>query len=137
MKTIDIKAIIEKQGLEMNDVAEQLFPKNKYPRLALNRVIAGDAVLDADQISKLALLADLTIAELYGANWKAKSSKGLHTFTNGEFKAELDTTSWITKIFHKGSKFHESVIHSKSIPLSEYLDKLNIQILKFKENESN
>ena len=55
MKTIDLKEIIEKRKLDAKDVAQQLFPGIKYPKLALNRIIAGEAVLDANQISKLAL----------------------------------------------------------------------------------
>ena len=125
-----------KYNLEPKEVAQQLFPGNKYPRLALNRVISGGSVLDANQVSKLALLVGLPIDELYnGGNWKAKSMRGLHIFTNEEYRAELNTETWVTKIFHKDSLLHESIIHSGAIPLNEYLHKLEIQIEKFKTNE--
>ena len=133
MRTIKVKEIIETRGLDIKEVARQLFPKNKYPDLALNRVIKGKNVLDADQISKLALMAGLQLSELFlGENWKATARKGVHVFTNGEFRAELDSETWITKVFHKDSMFHESIIHSGSTPVSEYLSQLDLIINNFK-----
>ena len=133
MRTIKVKKIIETQGLDIKEVARQLFPKNKYPDLALKRVMKGRSVLDADQISKLALMAGLQISELFsGEKWKAYSRKGVHVFTNCEFRAELDSETWITKVFHKDSMFHESIIHSGSTPVSEYLSQLDLIINNFK-----
>lgn len=133
MKNIDIKAIIEAKGLNITEVAQQLFPTNQYARLAINRVIAGKAVLDATQISKLALFANMSMDELYeNGAWKADSKDGLHHFTNGDFIAKLDTNTWITKIFHKKSMIHESIIHSKNTPLSQYLEALNNVITNIK-----
>lgn len=133
MRTIKVKEIIETRGLDIKEVARQLFPRNKYPVLALNRVIKGESVLDADQISKLALMSGLKISELFsGENWKATARKGVHVFTNGEFRAELDSETWITKVFHKDSMFHESIINSGSTPVSEYLSQLDLIINNFK-----
>ena len=132
MKTIDLKSIIEKQELGVNEIARQLFPNNKYSRLALNRVMAGKAVLDANQISKLSLLTGIPIPFLFsGEEWGSKAVKDEHIFTNGDFKAVLDTKTWTTKVFHLDSLFHESIIHSGAIPISEYLDSINSIILKF------
>lgn len=134
MQTVKVKEVISQKNLDMKEVAQQLFPKNKYPRLALNRVMAGDAVLDADQISKLALMAGVQISDLYTGNWKAKSRKGVHVFTNDEYTAELNTETWITKIFHKDSMIHEAVIHSGTTPLSDYLNELDSIINKYKQS---
>lgn len=138
MKTIDLKEIIEKRKLDAKDVAQQLFPGIKYPKLALNRILAGEAVLDANQISKLALMTGMSMDDLYsGAEWKMKSKSNLITFTNDDFKAELNTETWITKIFHNGSLFHESIIHSGSTPISNYINELNSIINKQQSNDNN
>ena len=137
MSKIRIKEIIESQGLNIKEVAKQLFPKNKYPRLALNRVMSGEAFLDSEQMSKFALIAGVEVQDLYmKSGWKQKSKGKLFTFTNGEFKAELDTENWTTKIFHNESLFHDSVITSGFVSLSEYIDSLNSIITKYTENES-
>jgi hypothetical protein len=136
MRTIDLNKIIEKRELDPNDVAQQLFPRNKYPMLALNRVLAGKAVLDANQISKLALISGLSIDQLYSGNgWKMRSRAGIYYLQNGEYKAELNTDTWVTKIFHKDSIFHESIVTSGATPVSEYIDKLNLIIKKNQSNE--
>lgn len=138
MRTIDLKGIISKQELDPKEVAQQLFPGNKYPKLALNRVLAGEAVLDANQISKLALLTGLSIDQLYSENdWKSTSKAGIIAFQNGEYKAELSTETWVTKIFHNGSLFHESVITPGATPVSQYLRELNSIINKNQSNEQN
>lgn len=138
MNIINLNQILTEHNLNVREVAEQLFPNNKYPRLALNRVIAGKASLDADQISKLALFTGRSIASLFsGEEWKAQVKKGgVHVFTNGDYRAELDTSTWITKVFHKGSLFHEEIIHSDTIPLRSYLSELDKLILKQKQNEN-
>lgn len=135
MKTIDLKAIIEERQLDVNTVAQQLFPTNQFPRLAINRILAGKAVLDAIQISKLSLLAGIDIGDLYNDNWVANSKNGIHTFTNGDYIAELDTNTWLTKVFHNKSMIHESIIHSKDVPLRIYLEKLNNVILNIQSND--
>lgn len=136
MKTIDLKKLIESSDLDSKEVAKQLFPKNKYPDLALNRVMKGLNVLDADQISKLSLLSGVPISELFsGGEWKGSTAQNVHVFTNGEYRAELDPQTWITKVFHKGSLFHDSIIHSGSTPINEYLHELDQIIINFKNKQ--
>jgi hypothetical protein len=136
MRKIDLDRIIDAYGLNNVEVAMQLFPGNAHPGLALNRIKKGVAVLDADQISKLALMAGIPISALYaGGQWRKTFKSGIHKFTNGKFTAELSTVTFITKIFHNESLFHESLIASPTIALSEYFEKLDLEILKFKENE--
>ena len=126
MKTINLKKIIEDQLLDKNEIAKLLFPTNAYPVLALNRILAGTAVLNADQISKFSLFSSIPIAELYEGNgWKSTIKKNVHILTSGDYVAELDTSTWTTKIFHNESLFHEFVMVSKSITLSDYIAKLN------------
>lgn len=135
-RTIDIKAAVEKAGLDYSSVAAELFPLNAYPRLALNRVAKREAFLDEMQISKLSNLTGLSVAQLFGEeSWKSfYKGDGIFYFMNGDFKAELNTKDWKTKIFHKDSLFHDEIIHSEFIRLSEYVGELNelIKRINFK-----
>lgn len=133
MQKIDLKKIIKQRELDVAQVASQLFPNNKYSRLALNRVIQGKALLNSAQISKLALIANLDISELYGIKWKSTTKGSIMTLTTGDYVAILDTRSWITKVLHKNSLFHESIIHNGSTPLSMYLSKISDIIEKHKD----
>ena len=131
MKRINLSAIIEARALDTNEVAEVLFPSVKYPRLALNRILSGEAVLDADQISKLSSYTGISIGYLFsGGEWELKlKPKHVVEFLAGDYRAELNTKSWIIKVFSKKSLFHEEVIVGQNTPISsilEYLDKLVI-----------
>lgn len=131
MSYIDVKKIIENSRFSEQEIADHLFPGHKHAYLALRRVMLNAGLLDSKQVSKLALLTGVPIAEMYeGGTWKQKTSKNIHYFTNGDYTAELNIDTWVTKIFHKRSLFHESVIHSGSTPLSDYLKKIQSLIDK-------
>lgn len=135
MQRIDITAICKVKELDLSQVAAQLFPKNKHPRLALNRVIAGDSALDENQISKFSLMTGISIGNLFSGNeWRHASKESIHVFTSTEFRAELDTTNWTTRLFHNESMFHEHILHNGSITLTSYLELLNSEIIKFTAN---
>jgi hypothetical protein len=137
LKTINLKAVIEQTGIDHTALAEALFPFNKYPKLALNRVIEGDGHLDAHQISRLSLLTGLGIEELYSTgSWKIAAKNKTMFFSNGEYFAELDMSGkvWTTKVFHKKSLFHEQILHTSDVVLGAYFEQLNNLILNHSEN---
>ena len=131
MQRINLAQIVSDNNLDKKEIAKELFPMHTYPMLAYKRIIKGDAVLNSDQISKLASITGLSIAQIFsGENWKSKKTGNLYTFTSGNYKAVLDTDTWITKIYLKDSLLHESVIMKKTVPLNEYLENLNSIIIK-------
>jgi len=130
---IDLKKIIAVKKLDNREVAQELFPGHKHPKLALDRVLLGEGVLNADQISRFSLYSGIPIAELYsGANWRSSIQDQNHILVSGNYRAELDTVTWTTKLFHKDSLFHQFIIHSSSISLGDYIERLDIEISKHK-----
>lgn len=129
MKAIDLKNIIAENWLDEDELAKELFPKNKFPRLALARVLNGDAVLDANQISKLSQLTGIEIGSLFeGGKWCMEFRDNVHVFTNGFYRAELDARTWVTNLYHKQTIFHAVVLHQKTILLADYLAHLDALI---------
>jgi hypothetical protein len=125
MQTINLDRIIKSKNLDKKELAQKLFPDNKYAALALNRVIRGDGFLDSKQISLLSELVSISIGGLFtGSGWDLKSSRDTLIITSDKFRAELDRSTWVTKVFENGSLFHESIIHSRNVPLSFYLAEL-------------
>ena len=136
MKTIDITKIIQDHNLNAKELAASLFPLHRFPDMALTRIIQGKGVLDANQISLLAELTGQSVNALFNqAEWVASSRDGLMFFESADFKAELDMQHGTSKIFHKGSIFHETILHSTSIPLSDYLAEVSAAVLKFKSKK--
>lgn len=127
MSKIDLMAVMDKYKLDKKDLAVALFPSNKYASVALTRVLNGINLLDSEQLSKLASMAGVSVDSLYtDRQWEQTSNKsGEIIFTKDDFRAVLNTDTWITKLYAKETLKHEEVLSSKTVPLSEYLEKLN------------
>lgn len=126
MAKIDIYKFIDDHGLDRKEVEQHLFPTAKHPYYALNRVQRGEGLLDSEQLYKLAEMAGVSVSELYeNGKWKTDSDEDNMIFENGDYKAILNRTTWVTKIFKKDSKFHESVLTPGTTTVSQYLRELD------------
>ena len=139
MNKFNLNSIIEYNKLDAKKVAAELFPENKYPMIAMTRVINGEALLNSEQISKLSFLTGIPISQLFEsggwANLPTKSNDNTLRFENGDYTATLDRDTWITSLAHKNSIFHESiVVDGNTVPLSVYFTELDKLILNHKQN---
>lgn len=137
MKKIDLNSIIESSGLDRKGVAQELFPDNKYPELAMNRILRGEALLDSDQIQKLSGLARMEISELFeGRPWVQSHGPGILKFLSDGYRVEIDQSTWTARLFHGDSLVWEDLLTFPSIPLTDFLNSINIRIakLEFKPN---
>lgn len=126
----------DERAAKIVEMGELLFPGAKHPHLAFKRIIKEGRALDTDQLAKLALFLGKSPCDFFSyEKWKSSTKNGIHFFENGDYKAELDSATWVTKVFHKGSLFAEEVIHSGSITLSDYLKKLEA-LVDFNESRS-
>lgn len=130
---LDIHNIIEKYGLDQNEVAKLLFPDNVRPNLALKRVAEKETLLNTEQFSRLASYIGVPMDSLMNKGWnsaKPPSANQLR-FVSDDYEAILNKETFQTRIFHKGSLLHEEIIVSATTPISIYLDALN-EIIKTK-----
>lgn len=134
--TINLKELIEQRGLKTQEVAEFLFPGNKFPRVSIQRVFDGKARLNSEQVSRLAAWLGVSVDSLYKGGWNSEFKGETCILTNGNYRAELSVKTGETKLFHLGSLFHEIVLHDPAIPLSQYIDLLNAIIKNHQANES-
>lgn len=134
--TINLKELIEQRSLKTREVAEFLFPGNKFPRVSIQRVFDGKAQLNSEQVSRLAAWLGVSVDSLYKGGWNSEFKGETCILTNGNYRAELSVETGETKLFHLGSLFHEIVLHDPAIPLSQYIDLLNALIENHQANES-
>ena len=123
-----ITLIDSREDLKKSEIAKELFPGNKHPLLAFNRVLKGESELNASQITRLALILNVSVEEILRPNgWKYQSSKDPNTLKliRGEFTAVLNTQTWATIVYHNASLFHEQILHGPAISLNEYISYLN------------
>lgn len=128
---INLGTLIHDYSLDKEDLAKYLFPANKYPVLALNRVIKHKSSLNETQIVLLSEFSGISIDVLFSNGWTMHSSDYVHTFRLGSFEARLNTRNGMTTLFQKGQFKIKRVIHTGDIVLADYIDKLNSLIKSF------
>lgn len=123
MSTFNLKYLIDKNGLNEDALAKELFPNNKFPRVALNRILDGIAYLDTAQLEVLARICNLQIQELFSSeSWSTKMEGNKIIFIKNNFSAVLDLDTLVTEIYNRDRIVaDEVVIVEKSIKLSDYL----------------
>lgn len=135
MQTIKLRELIESKGLKLEYVGKKLFPTNRYPYLALRRVLDGLALLDSTQISILSQITETPIQDIFeGATWKGTQTGSTITLASGNYTAELNTETWLTKVYENGTLFHEVLIANEGVSLSKYLKFLS-NIIENKNNK--
>lgn len=134
--TINLRELIKQRGLKTREVAEFLFPRNKFPHVSLQRVLDGKALLNSEQVSRLAAWLGMSVDDLYKGGWSSEFKGGTCILTNGNYRAELSVETGETKLFHLGSLFHEIILHDPAIPLRQYIELLNAIIKNHQANES-
>lgn len=140
MDIIFLKQLIKEKGASQKELAKSLFPGNKFPENALRRVFRGKTALTADQAKTIADALGVPVDDLYACNgWKGKSSGKCHTFTKGDYVAELDLSSGTTKIIYKGTELCETLFHCPTITLSDFIDTVDniIANYKYKDESKN
>ena len=124
-------------NLKTSFVGAALFPDNVLPQDAVRRVLRGEALLNSDQVAKLAEMLNVPIGLLYDdASWSMDvpaNSRNLINFRTYDYFAELNTSTMTTTLSKNGLLFFEKVItHEKSIGLTDYLSQLTDLIIKHK-----
>lgn len=138
MDIIFLKQLIEEKGASQKELAKSLFPGNKFPENALRRVFRGKTALTADQAKTIADALGVPVDDLYACNgWKDKSSGECHTFTKGDYVAELDLSSGMTRIIYKGTELCETLFHCPTITLSDFIDTVDNIIANYKDESKN
>lgn len=117
----DINEVIKNYKLNIDDVANTLFPHVRYKKQALDRVLKGEATIDTDQLQLLAELAGVFPYELFNINgWSGKSEDCCLTFIKGEFKAKLNYNN-VYLTLYKNNKLVYREIAMPNMELSEFL----------------
>ena len=133
MQTIDLQKIIDAKGILIKDLGRELFPKTKYPYLAIRRIIKGKAFLSSQQVIRLSEFTGIPVNFLFSfGKWELKLSDNKMIASAGEITAELNTESWETQLFKNGAKHLEPFKFAHGVAISTYLEHVTNLILKNK-----
>ena len=131
-KFINIKKILEDKGVSKTQIASLVFPDVKFPQRAFSRVLTGKTELTVSQAATIAEFLDVRIEDLYEPDrwlWdNSKDGKCIFLYGNN-FRAEIDTQTWKTRLYHKDELITEEVICDEHVPIGEYFAKLKRLVL--------
>lgn len=133
MQTIDLQKIIDAKGLLIKDLGKILFPKTKYPYLAIRRIMRGKAFLSSAQVVKLSEVTGIPVNFLFNfGKWELALQDKKMKAVSGEITAELNTETWETQLFKNGEKHLEPFKFAHGVAISTYLEHVTNLILKNK-----
>lgn len=125
MGEIDLKQIIINYKLDPNQIADLLFPENKKPIAALNRILAKEALMNSKQVYDLAKHINVPISELYSKVWSGSFEDNYIILKHRAFEARIDRKRWTMVVSTQGRPSESVVLKDASITLSELLETLN------------
>jgi hypothetical protein len=91
---MELNKILQASGLRSDFIARKLFPENKHPYNALNRLLAGGGELKASQLITLAELLNTSVDTLLGTSAaKGRLTKNSITFLVDGFDVVYDANA--------------------------------------------
>ena len=137
MKPFNILDIIEFYKLDTGDLAKALFPTVKYPKLAFDRILRGEASLDIEQVERLASHIGVLVTELFSVNtWKGSTENENLILTKGEYKAKLNYKGVYLSIYKNNKLIEQKISNVPSMTVQEFIAYLD-NIIKTYENGIN
>lgn len=129
MQVIDVRSVITKSGLGIEEVAAKIFPDLKNPYKALYRVMNGEGSLKAEEIARLAQVTGFEVSSLFNPKiWDVEAStteeRQILRMRSSEYVAELDMTTLKTNVVKIGTSDIKTFWVSADTPFREYLCKL-------------
>lgn len=128
MTQFNINDIIRDYSLDTDELANVLFSDVKYPKLALNRIIKGEASLSVEQLEKLASHIGVLPSMLFMLDtWKDATENGHLGFKKGVFRIMLNYNNAFLTIYKNDKVVAELVTNVQDMSVgrfTEYLDNL-------------
>ena len=125
-QSFDLAKVIEHFKLDREEVETVLFPRVRYRKQALDRVLKGEGQLTVEQLQALANLSGVFIQDLFSLDtWKGGKEDNCLTFLKGEFKVKLNYNGVFLSIY-KGTTLVHQEINSSNKTLQEFLNYITL-----------
>lgn len=131
MTTFDINKIISLYNLDVDQLAQVLFPDVKYPKIALGRILKGEADMSISRLEKLAAYIGVKPSDLFLIDtWKDASENGYLMFKKGPFKAKVNYHGAFITLYKDG-ELVEQVIPGSDMTVQDFVKFLDNLISKY------
>lgn len=138
LEQFSLQKLVTEFNLNPAELAKILFPHVKYPILAFNRVLSGEASLDTDQLQNLASFLGMFVSELFNVEgWKSKSQPGQLFFMKDKYNAICHVTTGVISLFCEGDIVDTYIMSPGLTSVSEFINSINKQILEYEASLKN
>jgi len=130
----DINKVLDKYSVDLNEVANILFPNIRYKNVALSRLIKGETELTLTQLSNLAKLLNISTQELFEGitnnSYTLKlNPKNNYILSYKGYEVKLYNDGSFMSLYKDTQLIKKEFINAKHISLDEVL-KLIDNIIK-------
>lgn len=136
MAYLNLQAVIDYYHIDHEIIALLLFPENKFPKTALNRILSEESYLTSEQVYILADFLGINITELYifGPKWIQQSSKIANTviLKKGKYTVHINTHSGIMIVYEQSKPIdYLKILTDTSIKLNDLFEIIDTHILNY------
>lgn len=130
--TFNIKQIMLDYDVNETELAPVLYPDNKYPELALRRLLAGESNLTIDQLSTLADYLGVSPYVLFtDEGWHYTPSKGdTITLRRGDITALIRYGGTEITLRDRTQGTERVLIQPDKVTIKELIEMLNNELAK-------
>lgn len=137
MNKFNINKVIEAYNLDLESTAKVLFPRVKYPKAALDRILKGEASLDVEQLEALAAYIGVVVTDLFGLeSWKGVSENGKLVLLKGPYKVVFNYEETLINVFKNTELVFTFIAPVKLMTVNQFITELDNQLKQF-ENGNN
>lgn len=136
MTQVDLSQLIEAYGIDAGVLSLLLFPKNKFPMSALNRMLNEKMLLNSEQLAALSEFLNIPVDALFTreGGWSSKEiTKNSISFTKDGFVVTLNLATFVTNISKDNEVLANHTLVKKGITLRDYLQLIDIHINQIKQ----
>lgn len=129
MEQLNINKILDDYRPDRKELASVLFPSNRYPEDAFNRIVTGVAKLDSEQVARLADYLGVFVHTLYtveDGEWKGSMENGCIVLKREDYSARI-CNGHVT-IYRMNRAVESFVLKSELTPFKEIVELLDSYI---------
>lgn len=128
----NLNEIIKNHGIDTNELASILFPSVKYQKLALDRILKGEASLSVVQLEKLASYLGVLPSSLFtNDNWIDVTEDEYLTLAKGQFKVKLNYNGSFLTLYKNNEVIDTKVVNISALSVNDFIDYINELITNY------
>ena len=139
MEKFSINTILSRYNPDVEELSSILFPHVKYPKMAFDRIVRGEANLDSAQLELLASFLGITVQEMFStldSGWKASANNSLLIFKKGDYTVKLNYKGSFITLLYNADVIYKGIINSPGMSIEDFINYIDSLIKSNKDGRN-